>query len=173
MRNYIRPKHEEKGHEEKGDGKTAETQEHEASGSVAVPHREVDPTPQKKEATKPWEKSSDVPWAHNMLTLKNTRPGFSARWVTEAKIAQRETQGYQLASPKDYNLSADKNGRISRNELVLMEIPVELREKRRQAVAEFTERQTRSAKDQVKKAARDFERETGHKMALDDEGDDE
>lgn len=129
-----------------------------------------------EDATRPWDKpSSNVPWSMDLLRapVSQKRKGFVTRWVTEMRIPMREAQGYRIADPKAYGVTPDRNGRISRNELVLMEIPDDVYDKRRLGIQEFTDRQTRSTKAGVRKAARDIERQSGHRVEVEDDEDEE
>ena len=127
------------------------------------------------DATRPWQEPSAVPWQMNMLKapVSQKRKGFVTRWVTEIRIPMREAQGYRIADPKDYGVTPDRNNRISRNELVLMEIPGAEYEKRRLGIQQFTDAQTRSTKAGVRKAARDIERQSGHRVELEEDEDEE
>jgi len=108
----------------------------------------------KKAPTKPWKDDStpDNPRKRGMLGLAKGKEGYELRWVRLDSVDRRKNQGYELATPEEFDATPDENGMIRRNELVLMVVPTEVYLARRNAIAKTTEAQTAAPR-------KDFERE--------------
>ena len=103
-----------------------------------------------KEPTRPWEPDHN-PWSLQMLSLQKTRPGYRVKWFRNnpENIEKRELQGWKIASRKDYGLKAELLGEkgqldttVRRRELILMELPEELKKQRDAFIRHKTDRQT-------------------------------
>lgn len=131
----------EKHHEASGDTpETAETAEQKAAAAA--------PAAEGKPATEPWnpENAPDSPRRRGILGLSRNKEGHELRWVRLDSVDRRKNQGYVLAKPEDFDATPDENGMIRRNELVLMVVPTEVYEKRRQEVAKITAEQSAAPK---------------------------
>lgn len=119
--------------------------------------------------TKPWEKKdTHKPWRMDTLKLSKLRPGFHARWVRRDNVEKRMLQGYVVADKKDYTQfenpiahGTNVASYVTRGDLVLMEIPVEGKIAREQAMESRIKKAEKDAKERVKEAARELAREMG------------
>lgn len=92
-----------------------------------------------QEMTRPWD-ASDNPFALDMLKLKKKHEGFRPRWVSPSNVQKKLDQGWKFADRKDYDGVTDtvigdegtsQDGTlVKRREMILMEIPEELAQKR-------------------------------------------
>mgnify|MGYP001561251389 CR=1 FL=1 len=88
-----------------------------------------------KPPTRPWERAlaSKKPWRRDYFALQSKRPGFRPRFVAQDKVEGRLQRGYQVADPTHYGGLVDIDVReskglgkyISRQGMILMEIPEE------------------------------------------------
>lgn len=129
---------------------------------------EPEPEPIKKPATEPWmaENAPDSAARRGYLGLSRNKRGFQTRWVRYDSVDRRKGQGYVLARPEDFDSTPDENGMIRRNELVLMIVPKETYDARRDAVSAQTKLQTKSAKREFLKEREEAGRKLGHSLAI-------
>lgn len=135
------------------------------------PEPELDePTPvkQSKPATEPWmaENAPDSAARRGYLGLSRNKKGFQTRWVRYDSVDRRKAQGYVLAKAEDFDSTADENGMIRRNELVLMVVPKEIFDGRREEVAQQTKLQAKSAKREFLQERQAAEKKLGHSLAI-------
>jgi len=122
--------------------------------------------PEKKEMTKPW---SDKPWSVDMLRLRKEHKGFHSRFVDKDKVQGRLEKGYAIANAKDYGeLSAklpgeeaQKDSVIRRRELILMEIPIELKKERDKFIDWKSNKRAKDARKMAENKAKQIENQTG------------
>jgi len=119
--------------------------------------------PPEDEPTKPWNADNN-PWALDMLATKRKRKGFKCRWVPRDGIQKKIDQGWKIAERRYYGgasaaMPGEESGEetlVRRRELILMELPNDLWEKRAEWLRHKTDLRTRSAvaiaKDQAKRA---------------------
>lgn len=120
--------------------------------------------------TKPWEQmDSHTPWKMDMLKVTRRRPGFVPRWVSENKIEQRMAMGYTIADRKDYEtfqnpvqFGSPEASYLMRDNLVLMEIPVEGYEAYNRAHHNRVKAASEDARKRVKAQAIELAKEQGH-----------
>ena len=120
----------------------------------------------RRPATEPWdaENAAGSPKRHGLLGLPKTKKGYELRWVRYDSIDRRKNQGYSLATPEDFDATPDENGMIRRNELVLMTVPKDVYDARRQQNRKQAELQATSAKREFLTERDKASRETGHNM---------
>lgn len=123
--------------------------------------------PEKKKATQPWspDNTADSPRKRGMLGLSKTKEGHEVRWVRLDSIDRRKNQGYTLATPDDFDATADENGMIRRNELVLMVVPTEVYLARRKEIARQTEAQTAAPCKEFLREREAASRASGHNLS--------
>lgn len=139
-----------------------------------APEEKAEKAETRSAPTEPWkaESHADHPRKKGLLGLASVKDGYNVRWVRQDKVDQRKMQGYVVAEPAAYGCQADENGMIRRNELVLMEVPTEVYDERRQAVVKQSELMRKAAKSEFLKDRAKASRESGHNLS-DDERDDE
>lgn len=117
---------------------------------------------EKKAPTRPWErKSGSRPWRRDYFNLEKKRPGFRARFVDPTKVEGRVQRGYAIANPEHYGGLVDIDIResqglgkyISRQGMVLMEIPEEGAQAYERQNEEFIQGQYKKMKKDVKEEA--------------------
>jgi hypothetical protein len=144
-----------------------------ASEQVTLPGDRIEVLKAKGRAmgvTKPWEQmDSHTPWKMDMLKVTRRRPGFVPRWVAENKIEQRMAMGYTIADRKDYEtfqnptqFGSPEASYLMRDNLVLMEIPVEGYEAYNRAHHNRVKAASEDARKRVKAQAIELAKEQGH-----------
>lgn len=136
---------------------------------------ELEPVRVSKPATEPWlpENAPDSARRKGLLGIARDKRGFVLRWVRFDSIDRRKAQGYVLATPEEFGAIPDDNGMIRRNELVLMVLPKETYEVRRDAVAAQTLLQKKSAKREFLREREAAGKKLGHSIAISGEDQDE
>lgn len=155
-----------KKHEEEAAPETASAAPEELEPSLAG--NDPEPEPVKKPATEPWmaENAPDSAARRGYLGLSRNKKGFQTRWVRYDSVDRRKAQGYVLAKAEDFDSTADENGMIRRNELVLMVVPKETFDARREEVQKQTKLQAKSAKREFLQERQAAERKLGHSLAV-------
>ncbi|HTG45207.1 MAG TPA: hypothetical protein VK633_11820 [Verrucomicrobiae bacterium] len=127
----------------------------------------------KKAPTEPWsaENAPDSPRKHGLLGVAKGKEGHELRWVRADAIDRRKNQGYVLATPKDFDATPDENGMIRRNELVLMVVPKEVYDARREDIAKATKAQASGPRKEFLRERDAASRASGHNLS--DEKDEE
>lgn len=135
-------------------------------------------TAEKAEArkpTRPWEKNDRArPWRRNYFNLEKTRPGFKPRFVDPTKVEGRIQRGYVIANPEDYGGLVDIDIReskglghyISRQGMILMEIPEEGHKAYADQQEQFIRQQYKTLRKNVKEEAK----KAGFEMEVQDVG---
>jgi hypothetical protein len=130
-----------------------------------------------KPASKPWN-ANENPWALDMLSVvgkeRRERSGFRLKWVAPDMVAKRLQQGYVVANRKDYDglrdvLPGEESAAgsiIKRRELVLMELPIDLYEKRKEFFDRKIQNTSDGAIETAKRASRKVEAESGGGIRL-------
>lgn len=152
-------------HHEKADSPIAD------NTAFTVPDKEKNPTPgETTNATEPWAAENDPnhPTHRGILAVHHKRKGFVARWVNENQVDRRKMQGYTLAKPGDYNVEGE-DGKVRRNEMILMDIPQAEYDKNRAGIHKRTEDLARSAKADYRREVGDASRRTGGGVEATDE----
>ena len=145
-----------------------ETSSEEVAGAVNTPEPEPEPAKVRKPATEPWaaENAPDSATRRGYLGLSRTKKGFQTRWVRYDAVDRRKGQGYVLAKAEDFDATADENGMIRRNELVLMVVPKETFDARRVENEKQTKLQAKSAKREFLQEREAAGRKLGHSLAV-------
>ena len=127
----------------------------------------------RKPATEPWkaETAEDSPRKRGILGLSKGKTGHELRWVRLDSVERRKNQGYELATPEDFDAKPDENGMIRRNELVLMTVPKDVYAARRKEVNAMTAAQTAAPRREYLRERQEASRRTGTNLS--DEGRDE
>ena len=121
----------------------------------------------KKSPTKPWKSDStpDHPMKHGLLGVPNGKEGYELRWVRYDSVDRRKNQGYELATPEEFDATPDENGMIRRNELVLMMVPTEVYLQRRNRIAKQTEDQTSAPRKEFLREREAAARQSGSNLS--------
>ena len=124
-----------------------------------------------KAPTEPWDadEAENSARKHGILGLPKGKKGHQLRWVREDSIDRRKNQGYVLAKPEDFDATPDENGMIRRNELVLMVVPNEVYDARRQDIAKTTAAQSAGPRREFLREREAASQASGHNMADRDE----
>lgn len=118
---------------------------------------------ERKAPTRPWEKKNGQrPWRRDYFNLHRLRPGFRPRFVDPAKVEARIQRGYVVANPDHYGGLVDIDIRestgmgkyISRQGMVLMEIPEDGARAYEQQNEAFIQQQYKKLKKDVKEEAK-------------------
>ena len=96
-----------------------------------------------------------------MLSLKNKHPGFVPRFSTREDLQKKLDQGWKLADAKDYGgvtavlpgEEAKDGSLVKRREMILIELPEELAQKRKDYVAWKTNQRTQASAKMAKAKA--------------------
>lgn len=120
-----------------------------------------------KKATEPWSPTvaPDHASKRGLLGLPNAKKGFELRWVRIDAIDRRKNLGYTLATPSDFDASPDENGMIRRNELVLMVVPKDIYDARREDVAKITAAQKAAPRKEFLREREKASRQSGHNLS--------
>jgi hypothetical protein len=102
----------------------------------------------------PTPKMDGSPWKTDFLSLQEGHEGFSHRWVLKKNVQSRLNAGYQIAKKDDYKGVAQNfvgspsqsGSLVIRDDLILMEIKKDLKEKFEQERINRTEAMTESKK---------------------------
>lgn len=124
-----------------------------------------------KVPTEPWSPTAapDHASKRGLLGLPNGKKGFALRWVRRDAVDRRKNQGYTLATPSDFDATPDENGMIRRNELVLMIVPKDVYDARREEVAKFTAAQKAAPRKEFLREREKASRQSGHNLSDRDE----
>jgi hypothetical protein len=146
-----------------------------ASQEVPGAQNEPEPARASKPATEPWlpENAPDSARRKGLLGISRDKKGYELRWVRYDAVDRRKAQGYVLATPEEFDATADENGMIRRNELVLMVVRKEQYDARRDAVQAQTKLQTKSAKREFLQEREAAGQKLGHSLAIRGENRDE
>lgn len=124
---------------------------------------ETEPQVERKAPTRPWEKKNGQrPWRRDYFNLERKHEGFRPRFVSPDKVEGRIQRGYVVANPDHYGGLVDIDIReskgmgkyISRQGMVLMEIPEEGAQAYERQQDEFIRSQYRKMKKDVKEEAK-------------------
>jgi|GEM_PF-3274907 len=133
----------------------------------------IHPAFRDKEPTKPWTKEGANPWRMDMLRLGKSRPGFHACFVSPRKIEQRLSQGYTFANAEHYGLNQRVPGegqepgtQVKRREMVLMEIPIEKYEERRQYLDNVVRQREAAVKRDLQREFDQAAAGSGHRVPV-------
>ncbi len=121
------------------------------------------PAAEDKKPTRPWEKNGvKRPWRRNYFDLQKKHDGFRPRFVSPDKVEARIQRGYVVANPEHYGGlvdidirdSAGMGKHITRQGMVLMEIPEEGARAYERQNEEFIRHQYKALKQEVKEEAK-------------------
>jgi hypothetical protein len=130
-------------------------------------------TAERRPATEPWDAQNapDSPRKKGLLGISKSKKGHEVRWVRYDLVDRRKNQGYKLATPEDFDATPDENGMIRRNELVLMVVPTEVYEQRRQEIANFTKQQSEAPRQEYLRERAAASRQAGEDLSTHDRDD--
>jgi len=130
-----------------------------------------------KKVTRPWDDKHDESrsWRPDYVRLSKKHKGFAARWVRKDRVDMRKMAGYLVARPEDYGIDdiGTLDGKplgnyVQRNELILMEVPDEILEKRKDAMEQRIKATAKAHKSEVVRELGDVNRQladAGHEAA--------
>lgn len=128
-----------------------------------------------RKPTRPWEKRhGSRPWRRDYFNLEKKRPGFKPRFVDPTKVEGRIQRGYAIADPEHYGGLVDIDIReskglgkyISRQGMILMEIP----EEGHRAYAEQQEAFIRQQYKKIREEVKEETRKGGSEMEVEQTG---
>jgi hypothetical protein len=123
---------------------------------------------EKKKVTRPWD-GDDNPWSLDMLRLKKKHPGFIPHFTTREDLQKKLDQGWKIADAKDYGgvtavlpgEEAKDGSVVKRREMILIELPEELAQKRRDFIAWKTNERTKAATEMARTKANKVNEQIG------------
>ena len=121
-----------------------------------------------QESTRPWD-SDNNPWSLDMLRLKKRHPGFVPRFTTREDLQKKLDQGWSIADAKDYGgvaavlpgEEAKDGSLVKRREMILIELPEELAQKRRDFISWKTNERTKAATEMARSKAAQVDKQVG------------